>query len=59
MAHHDHRELISMYLKTVTTALIAVGAATGLDVEFGKALVASFVAALMPVLVHLIESRGE
>lgn len=59
MHHHDTRSLISMYLKSVTTALIAIGAATALDVDFGRALVASGIAAFAPVLAHLVESRGE
>lgn len=59
MAHHNINDLLSLYLRTAAAALIAVGAATNLDVDLGRALLSSLIAAAMPVFVHLLDSRGQ
>jgi hypothetical protein len=52
-------DLLSVYLQTGTAAIIAIGAATALDIDFGRALLAAAIAAVLPVLAHLVSSRGE
>jgi len=59
MASHSANDLVGTYLQTATAALIAVGAATALNIDFGKALLASAIAATLPVLAHFVHSKGE
>lgn len=59
MPAHNPFDLVNTYLQTASAAIIAVGAATALDVDFGKALLASAIAALLPVIAHLLSTRGE
>ena len=59
MASHSVNDLVATYLQTATAALIAVGAATALNIDFGKALLASAIAATLPVLSHFVYSKGE
>ena len=52
-------DMVSVYLQTAAAAIIAIGAATALDVDFGRALVASAIAASLPALVLLANAKGE
>lgn len=52
-------DLLSVYLQTGTAAIIAIGAATALEIDFGRALLAAAIAALLPVLAHFFNTKGE
>ena len=52
-------DMVRVYLQTATAAIIAIGAATALDVDFGRALLASAIAASLPALVLLANAKGE
>jgi hypothetical protein len=52
-------DMVTVYLQTTTAAIIAIGAATSLDVDFGKALLASAIAASLPVLARFANAKGE
>jgi|LakMenEpi03Aug12_release.lakeMendotaPanAssembly.Ray.scaffolds.fasta_scaffold01399_13 hypothetical protein len=59
MQSHSAIDLLSVYLQTGAAAIIAIGAATALDIDFGRALLAAAIAALLPVLAHLVSPKGE
>ena len=52
-------DMLSVYLQTATAAIIAIGAATALEVDFGRALLAAAIAASLPALVLLTNAKGE